>query len=98
MMSRLYLKKVNILFMVFVLTVFCVSLTVMAGTKNKEDNYIRFNKSKVTVAKDSKVHVQEKTNKSYAGTVKWYSADEKIATVNQYGFITGNKVGTTKVY
>ena len=64
---------------------------------NKEITEVILNYSEVSVKVGKKIQLSAKVKPSDApqGNLIWSSSDESIATVNENGFITGKKNGTT---
>lgn len=67
--------------------------------KEKEVESITLNNTDVSVKVGKKIQLTAKTQPTDAptGTLKWTSADEKVALVNSDGYVTGVKSGITKI-
>ncbi len=73
-----------------------ISKSCKVTVTDKEITEVTLNYSDVSVKSGKKIQLIAKTKPSDApqGTLVWSSSDESIATVNENGFVTGNKNGT----
>ena len=65
--------------------------------KNKVITSITLNKSELTLAEGASQRLSVSANDKLQGTYTWASSDEQVATVDKYGTVTAQNIGTATI-